>query len=119
MVLEVQAFRQPDRLRDILRGRRRGPHPATADQIAERFAHASASLSAAERRGVVVVDRRDGWLVRLREKPGMREQQQMWSFTPDGRLCRFPISDFRLGWDHYLEERQIDARLARYADPLA
>ena len=64
MIQTVRIERQPDRLLDVHRGGRRDPHPASAEQIAQRFeavrAGVSQPLTTDEARGIVFVDRRDG-----------------------------------------------------------
>lgn len=76
------------------------------------------SLTPDQHRRILVIDRRDGWLVRFGDPPGVRAQTQMYAFAPDGRLRRYPDRDFRLGWDQYLSESEVDALLQRWSAPV-
>ena len=57
---------------------------------------------------IVLLDARDGWRARFESPRDVRAQQIIWSFTPDGRLCRFPDRTFRLAWDRCLPEDTVE-----------
>ena len=94
---------------DRLRSGRRAPHPANAEQIAKCFEQIVATLDRPpEQTPIVLLDARDGWRARFESPRGVRAQQIIWSFAPDGRLCRFPDRTFRLALDRVLPEDTVE-----------
>jgi hypothetical protein len=117
----MRVERKGSRLRDLVRLRRRRRHPISASQVAHRYAEIAAAigepLGPEESSRLVVVDAREGWRVHIAPARGLRAQSMIWTFTPDGRLCRGDKVG-RFAWDATRPENEIAGLVSTWSRPI-